>query len=378
MQYVPGQSDTVWTFGCSAGVDVATSIGENSSRFPSYAAIPNPKRARWVHRLRLRRSPTPAIRLGRPRTGGRRATRGRAQVETGSSPPRYRLAGATVGVGRLLWTSVGAASRAPPGGAPRGRSRSERRAARGRFTGASTGRRRVRVTVRRVDRRGRARLTLDLGAAAFRAPRACHALPATVAIDTPPFTLDDGLAIRAGRIRHRLRIEHHVAACATRMAMSTGSRSYATAATARRGLAMWLHGPDRVQPGTSARYVAVLRNHGRGGWAGVVAVAIALNTGTRTTRIRELRRGRVRRMSSPTVPAAARTPLCDGSSPPPRAPARAAPVPCEGWRRARAGGHRLTRSHDKRRPFDALASRSACRIAPMSDEFARSGRSLAP
>ena len=317
--YVPGQSDTVWTFGCSAGVDVATSIGENSWKFPSYAGDPNPYNAPGGFTASASAArPTPAIRLGRPRTGGRRAVRGRAQVETGIMLPRgTRLAGATVGVGRLLFDRRGRGelTRRSGKGAARPVTLRLRRAARGRFTGASTGRRRVRVTVRRVDRRGRARLTLNLGAAAFRAPRACHALPATVAIDTPPLYLESRLVIRAGRIRHRLRIEHHVRCVrdargnVARLAF-VRNRSY----PARRGLAVSLHGPNRVQPGTSARYVAVLRNHRGGGDRLASSLwAIALNTGTRTTRIRELRRGRVRRISfRRPVPAAARTPLCVG------------------------------------------------------------------
>jgi FG-GAP-like repeat len=43
--YVPGQSSTVWTFSCSAGVDPAKSIGDNSWGFPSYAGNPDPYNA---------------------------------------------------------------------------------------------------------------------------------------------------------------------------------------------------------------------------------------------------------------------------------------------------------------------------------------------
>ena len=384
--YVPGQSDTVWTFGCSAGVDVATSIGENSWKFPSYAGDPNPYNAPGGFTASASAArPTPAIRLGRPRTGGRRAVRGRAQVETGIMLPRgTRLAGATVGVGRLLFDRRGRGelTRRSGKGAARPVTLRLRRAARGRFTGASTGRRRVRVTVRRVDRRGRARLTLNLGAAAFRAPRACHALPATVAIDTPPLYLESRLVIRAGRIRHRLRIEHHVRCVrdargnVARLAF-VRNRSY----PARRGLAVSLHGPNRVQPGNVRQ---VRRGAPQPPWrrrsAGVVAVGDRAQhrdahdadprtapwpgpqdqlppTGPRGRPDAALRRGRRHRRGRPRGPR---------------------PYLCEGWRRSRAGVHRLTRSHDKRRPFDALASRSACPLAPMSDEFARSGRSLAP
>ena len=40
--YQPGQSKGAWTFGCSAGVDVNSSIGANTWLFPSYAGSPDP------------------------------------------------------------------------------------------------------------------------------------------------------------------------------------------------------------------------------------------------------------------------------------------------------------------------------------------------
>jgi hypothetical protein len=140
-------------------------------------------------------------------------------------------------------------------------------------------------------------------------------VPATDALDTPPLYLESRLVIRDGRIRHRLRIEHHVRCVrdargnVARLAF-VRNRSY----PARRGLAVSLHGPHRVHPGTSARYVAVLRNHRGGGDRLASSLwAIALTTGTRTTRIRELRRGGVRRISfRRPVPAGARTPFCVG------------------------------------------------------------------
>ncbi len=323
--YVPGQSDTVWTFGCSAGVDPATSIGDNSWGFPSYAGDPDPYNApggfsssaaaaRPGAAARVRR--LAPIRLGRPRHGHRRAVRGRAQVRGGITVPRgMRLTGATVRLDRLLFDRRGRGELARPYGGRASRPvklRLKRRAP-GRFTAATAGRRSVRVTVRRVGRRGRARLTLRLGAKAFRAPRACHALPAANALKTPRLYLDTRLVISHGRIRHRVRLEHHVRCVRDARGnvdrlVRVRNRSF----PARRGLAVSVDGPRRVQPGAVVRYVARLRNRRRSKDRLISSLwDVALNDGTRTTRIRELRRGRARRVSVfRRVPRATRSRFC--------------------------------------------------------------------
>jgi hypothetical protein len=320
--YVPGKSETAWTFGdCNAGVDVLTSIGENTWNFPSSEGDPDPYDAPggFTASAAAARAaavpPRSSIRLGRGRLGRRSAVGGRAQLSGGVVVPRrMRLAGATVTVDRLLFDRRGRGELARPYGGrpPRALRLTLRRAAPGRFTAAIKGRRSVRVTLRR-GRRGHARLTLGIGAAALRAPQACHALPASVARDAPPLYLESRLLLSHGRLRHRLRLEHHVR-CARdargnvdRLVFVPNRRL-----PARPGLAVSLHGPRRVRPGTIARYVAVLRNrrHGRRRLASSLW-AIAFTTGSRTTRIHELRRGRARVLSfRRRVPTAARTPFC--------------------------------------------------------------------
>jgi hypothetical protein len=94
--YKPGDAGTAWEFGeCSAGADTATSVAENTWGFPSHHGVPDPPEA-WCH-TQFRafsqceggtsavaaqvRSQAP-IRLGRPRSGRRRAAPGRAQMRT--------------------------------------------------------------------------------------------------------------------------------------------------------------------------------------------------------------------------------------------------------------------------------------------------------
>ena len=313
-RYVPGQSITVWTFSCSAGVNPVTSIVDNSWGFPSYAGNPDPYRApggfsasaaaartagRTTDATTARATLSRPIALGRPQSGRRRAVRGRAQVRaTAFLPPRLRLAGATLSLERLLFDRRGRGELVRPRGgrAPRPMQLTLERAGRGRFTAVAVGRRSVRATVRRTDRRSRARITLNVGAAAFRAPRACHALPASTAMDTPPLYLRTRMAIADGRTRQRLRLEHHVRCERDRRGnVHRLVRVREPSHPVRRGLTVSLEGPPRVQPGTVVRYVARLRNQRRGRdrlrsslWD------VTLKNGRRTTRIRELRRGRVR------------------------------------------------------------------------------------
>jgi hypothetical protein len=153
----------------------------------------------------------------------------------------------------------------------------------------------VRVTLRLTGRR-RARLTLNIGAATFRAPRACQALPASVAIDTPPLYLETRLAIRHGRIRHRLRLEHHVRCVRdARGNVHRLVRVREPRYRARGGLTVSLRGPRRVRPGTVVGYAARLHNQRRGRDRTRSSLwDVTLNNGRRTVRIRELRRGRAR------------------------------------------------------------------------------------
>jgi len=241
-------------------------------------------------------------------------------------PDGLRLAGATVRLNRLLRERRGHGELTLAGG-PRPLSVRLRRIAPGRFAAATTGRRGVRVALRRADRPGRARLTLKLGAATFRAPRACHALPASVALDTPPLHLESRLVISDGRKRRRILVEHHVRC--VRDAHGNISRLVYVRNRPHRlrpGLALRLRGPRRVEPGSSARYVARVRNRRRAGgdrllsslWDVTLASGASgasrvtrMAGGPRPTRIRELRAGRSRRLViTVRVPRAAKGRFC--------------------------------------------------------------------
>ena len=215
--YTPGKAETAWTFGsCSAGVDPITSIGQNTWGFPERTGSPVPFPPNGTA-FGAVAAASPAPPHGRDR-GRRSGSAGhgtgtaapcaaaRSCVPTPRIPRGMRLAGATVTLNRLLFEARGHGELTRPHGsrAARPLKLRLRRAAAGRFTAATTGRRSVRIALRRVGRRERTRLTLRIGAAAFRAPRACHALPASIATDTQPLHLESRLVISDGRTRHRI------------------------------------------------------------------------------------------------------------------------------------------------------------------------------
>jgi FG-GAP-like repeat len=310
--YVPGQSATAWTFGdCNAGVDPQSSIGDNTWNFTTYSGAfdvstshcgwqfggcGNGIEARAAAQAPGGREP---IRLGRPRTGRRRAVRGHAQIQAEMTMPRgLRLAGASVRLNRLLFE---------PGfrelTAPRARRREQPLALRlsrvgaGRFAAASGGRRWVRVAVRR--RSGvRASVTVTT-ARVYHAPRACHALPARAALKTQPLWLQTRLVISDGRRRAPLEVHHHVR-CHRDARGEVDRLEYVPNRRhrLRPGLAITARGPGSVTPGATVRYVAHVHNrrHGRDRLVSSLW-DVTLIQGARTKRIHERRRGRTRSVS---------------------------------------------------------------------------------
>ena len=113
--YEPGNSQTAWHFGtCWAGVDPFASVNLNNWGFPNQNGSPDWPQA-WSCATRglaqgcdsataaQAQSQSP-IRLGRPRSGRRRAVDGRARMRTHVGTLRgMRLADATVRVNRLLF-----------------------------------------------------------------------------------------------------------------------------------------------------------------------------------------------------------------------------------------------------------------------------------
>jgi hypothetical protein len=327
-KYVPGKSATAWTFGnCNAGADLITTVGKNTWNFPSYAGNPDPYNAPGGYtssaaaaQPAAARSRSP-IRLGRPRLGRRSAARARTRLSGEVSLPRgMRLAGAKVTVHRLLLEEHGHGELTRPhrGRAARPLQLKLRRVGAGRFTAAKTGRRSTRIALHRAVRRGRTQLTLSFAAPTFRTPRACHALPASIATDTEPLQLKSRLVIRAGRTRHRILLEHHVR-CRRDARGNVHRLEYVNPRRhpLRRGLAVSLHAPPRARPGTTVRFTARVHNRRRGSrrlrssvWD-VTLHAHTLNRHGRTIRIRELRRGRSRRLTvTRSVPRGAHGRFC--------------------------------------------------------------------
>ena len=308
-RYTPGQSVTQWTWGCSVGADVYSTLGENTWKFNSYIGDPDPMgpqnafpdtgqaavSANAAARVRRR----PLITIGRPRLGRRRAVRGHALLRAEVNiPRRMRLSGASVRMPRLLFERRGHGELTRPRGSkgPRTIKLRLRRAASGRFTAATPSRgRRVRVALRRA-RRGRTALSVAIGAKEFRVPRACHALPAGTALETPPLYLHTRLVVSDGRRRHPVVLTHRVRC--RRDARGNVDRLVRVRQRMhprRGGLAVSLRGPRRVEPGAKAIYVARVSNRRRGRdrlRSSVWDVRVAAHRGTK--RIRELRRGRSR------------------------------------------------------------------------------------
>ena len=318
--YVPGKSGTAWTFGCNAGVDILTTVAKNTWNFTTHSGsfdvstshcyhqfggCWHATQARSAARVRSRARPAQAlagrrpIRLGRPRSGRRRAVRGRAQIRARIGLPRgMRLAGATVRLNRLLFEPGYRELTAPR--ARRGPQRLKLRLSRigaGRFAAATSGRRPVRITVRR-NRRGGASLTLT-SARIHHTPRACHALPAAVARKTQPLWLHTRLVIGDGRHHRPIDLRHHMR-CRRDARGNVDRLKYVRYRhhTLRAGLALTLRGPRSVRPGATATYVARMHNrrHGRNR---IVSSLwdITLIRGAHTQRIHELRRGRTRSFS---------------------------------------------------------------------------------
>ncbi len=322
--YQTGSAQTAWTFGCSAGVDVNTSIKSNTWGFlnhtgnfvvyyaPDCPASSCPGDAAGSRAAQVRRRPP--IMLGRRRQlGPVRAVRGSVDLRANTVIPRMRLTGATVRLGRLLFERAGLGELARPRGRPV-RTLKLRRASSGRFIAATRGRPRTRIVLRRRGGGGRVALRLRIGASAFRTPRACHALPASTAIDTPPVELETRLYLSNARTqRHRILLHHRVRC--RRDARGNIHRLEHVRYRRhplRRGLALTLHGPRRVQPGTTARYVARVHNRRRGSRRLLSSLWDVTFFGrTRTTRIHELRRGQSQRITfTSRVPRSARRRFC--------------------------------------------------------------------
>ena len=302
--YVPGEAATKWVFGsCSAGVDVNTSIGDNTWNFPSHSGTPvyitqnnavDPPST--TARAAATGARTPVV-LGRPRLGRRPAVPGRARFVTVEVlPASLKLSGATFTLNRLLFERPGRGELLRPRGLRIPRQMTLRRTGPGRFAATATAhRRRVHVTLRRLPD-GRTRVRLTARAPRFRTPRICEALPARFGLRTPNLRLESLLTISDGDDRFRRRLPHELRCARDR----AGNVNRLVAARTQRspvrsGLTLSVRGPRQVQPGSTVTYVVRLQNR-RGGKRrmGSSVWDIVLYGGQTNQRIRELRRGRAR------------------------------------------------------------------------------------
>ena len=326
--YVPGKSSTAWTFGkCSAGVDPKSSItnntwgfGTHSGNFTVYYQQDCPPGTATqcagddARATAAQVKSEPPVALGRRGHGKRRAVRSKANLRaTAVIPPRLRLRDATVRLDRLLYEH---------GGLGELTRLTRKRAARplalepdgaGRFTATAAGRPRVRVELRRTGPRGRVAVTLQIGGVHFQTPRACHALPETTAVRTPPFEAETRLLVSDGRTRHRILVPHRLG-CRRHPHghMSHLERRSSPRSELRPGLDLKVRGPSSVLEGQTVRYTARVRNRRRG--TGRVLRSLwdltVLSRGEQT-RIRELRAGRTRDITfSRTVPRTGRRRFC--------------------------------------------------------------------
>jgi hypothetical protein len=307
--YQPGKA--AWKFDCNLGVDERTSVGQNTWRFKTYHGsfksddMLGPDETFAAAAIAARRPANARIRLGRPRSGRRDAVRAHALLRAPISLPRgLRLAGAKVRIGRLLFERSGHGELTRRDGRRAPRTVTLRRTAAGTFAARTAGKPRARVVLRRKARR--TLVTLEVDAAAIRAPRACHALRAGVSTRRPRMELESHLVIRDGDTRRRVVLTHGVR-CA-RDGRGNVDRLVPIRQRARKlraGLKLSLRGPGRVRPGRKVRYVARVTN-GRKRSRRVRASLWNVTVGDRvhTKRIRELRRG-----SSRTVVFTRRIPL---------------------------------------------------------------------
>jgi hypothetical protein len=247
-----------------------------------------------------------------------RAPRGRAQMRTDvGTLGRMRLARATIRLDRVLF-EAGHGELTHPTRAQRPLKLKLRRAGRRWFSGQTKGRRPVRIVARRHSDR---RVTLTLTSTrVYHTPQACHAVPASVALQSPPLWLHTGMVISHGRTRRRVTLSHHVR-CRRDARGNVNRLEYVRYRhyRRRRGLAVTLRGPRIVRPGATVRYVARVHNRRRArrGANGRMVSSlwdVTLTDGRRTKRIRELRRGRTRTFAfTIRVPRNARTVRAPGT-----------------------------------------------------------------
>lgn len=261
--YRPGNAGTVWTFGCSLGVNVAQSVGQDSGgwKFSTYYgnyALGGSASFGAPHGNATVTQGRPAIALRAAAQLRRNLNLRRARISVG------RLLHERGGLGELVRPSRGRRT-GPVRLSPIGRPRAG--------VAAFMSRNRRLPSIRLViDRRSRSRPTLRLTIAGGRAPLApgaCNALPASLSPRSEPVPLETRLRIADGRdrpirlvLRALWRCRRDAKGNITRMTLIQPKPL-----RLRPGLRLRARGPRTVRAGGTARFsllVQTARSRRRG------------------------------------------------------------------------------------------------------------------
>ena len=331
--YQPGNANTLWHFGCSLGVPVATSIGADSPGWTFTTKTGDPIVV-YLGSVRAPVSATPGVvRAGAARDGsGARA----AQAGSSALRPRHllaplrfngrvrlsralRLRRMRVAVERTLFEHGRREQLARSRSGRRLRLFALRHVRGGRFTSHRRGRPRVRLHIRRLDARGGARLDLRLTRVRTRDIRAlCTVLPASVSLAGRPLELETRLRLRDRGLSRRITMRQRWRCVRDRKGEFTGIRPIKPRRPAARpGLAVRLGAPRVLASGRRATVRVTVANQRRRRSDRVASslwdLRITGGAGStpRTIRFKELRAGRSRtvRLTVP-VPRAARGRVC--------------------------------------------------------------------
>jgi hypothetical protein len=306
--YQPGNTNTAWTFGCSLGVPIATSIGADSPGWSFTTLTGSPVCCGSFGGVSGAVRALPGVvRAGAPRAGsmtmaardvlGTLRFTGRLTLSRG-----LRLSHMRVVVDRTLFEHGRreelALSR--PGG--RLRPFALRHVRGGVFASRQRGRPQVRLSLRRLDVRGGTQLNLRLTGVRTRDIRAlCTVLPASVSLVGRPLELETRLRLRDGRVTESITMRQRWSCVRDRKGEFTGIQPMALRRpAARSGLAADVRAPRLRSSGRRAMVLVTVTNQRRSRPGRVVSsmwnVRIAATAGARPhiIHLKELRAGRSR------------------------------------------------------------------------------------
>ena len=243
--YQPGNPRTVWRFGCALGVGKASSIAADSPGWTFTTTTGNPdilQKSSVGAAVRalpgeVRASGAARTRLGRLRFAGRLFL-----------PPKLRLTRLRVGVERILFDDAHRKELALSGLRSRLQPITVRDARTGVFTSRARSRPSARLSLRRLDARGTARLDLQLAGVRIRDIRAlCTMLPAKVSLAGRPLELETRLLLRDRGVTTRITLRQRWRCVRDRMGEFGGIQPIAPRPLAARpGLAVRLSAPRVV------------------------------------------------------------------------------------------------------------------------------------